>query len=126
MPRRETTFLGMKIIKYISYVALFALLVGCATTFHPWKLSEVEEGMDRAQVVALLGEPEFVEKKDGAEFLHYAYTEDDNPTPEKVYIQSTDTTRTFREQQLKRSFKEYKYAVKMVDGRVLDYKDLTD
>jgi len=116
----------MKTMKCITVGVALVLLVGCATTFRPWKLSEVEEGMDRAQVVGILGEPDSVEMKDGAEFLHYTYTEDYNPAPANIDIQATDTTRALREQQFKRSLKEYKYAVKLVDGKVLDYKDLTD
>lgn len=116
----------MKTMKCIAVGVALVFLAGCATTFRPWKLSEVEEGMDRARVVDILGEPDSVEMKDGAEYLHYAYTEDYNPAPANVDIQASDTTRAFREQQLKRSLKEYRYAVKLVDGRVQNYKELTD
>ncbi len=101
----------MKLITYITLVVALAFLVGCATTFRPWKLSEVEDGMDRAQVVRILGEPNSVETKDGAEFLTYTYSEDYNPyladnSPRKMDSPSLHT-----------------YSVKLVDGAVQDYKE---
>lgn len=116
----------MKSMEYIMIGVVLALLAGCATTFRPWKLSEVEEGMDRGQVVGLLGEPDSVEVEDGVEYLHYAYSENYNPEPASFDVQATDSTRALRDQQLKRSLREYKYAVKMVDGKVQSYKELTD
>lgn len=116
----------MKLIKYSAFVVVLALLVGCATTFRPWRLSEIEEGMDRAQVVSILGEPDSIEMKEGAELLYYSYSENHNPAPADTDVRSYDATREFREQQLKRSLKEYNYAVKLVDGKVQNYKELTD
>ncbi len=116
----------MKSMEYITVGVALALLVGCATTFRPWKLSEVEEGMDRGKVVGILGEPDSVETKDGAEFLYYNYSENYNPPPASVDAQSYDANRKFREHQLQRSLKEYKYVVKLVGGKVLSYKELTD
>ena len=98
----------MKTIKYIS-LALIALLVGCATTFRPWEFAEVKEGMDRAQVVKIIGEPDRVESKDGAEILYYSYHEAYDPT-------STDSG--MRDSQVKRSMKTRNYVVTMVDGKV--------
>ena len=104
----------MKTIKNISYVALFALLVGCATTFRPWEFSEVKEGMDRAQVVKIIGEPNRVESKDGAEFLYYSYHQDYDPiSRESIQVQ-----------QAKRSMKTQNYVVKMVDGKVQSSQEL--
>lgn len=101
--------------------------MGCATTFRPWRLSEVEEGMDRTQVVRILGEPDSVEMKNGAEFLYYSYREDYNPSPANTDIRADDaTTHEFRKQQIMQSLKEYRYAVKLVDGKVQNYKELVD
>jgi len=117
----------MKPIKYITAVVAFVLFAGCATTFRPWVLSEVKEGMDRAQVVHLLGDPDSVEMKDGAEYLYYSYNEDYNPPLSGGSNQTADSPeRKLQEHQIKKSFKEYKYVVKLVDGKVQDYKELTD
>lgn len=106
--------LRMKTMKHISFVALFALLVGCTTTLRPWKFSEVKVGMDSAQVVKIIGEPDRVESKDGAEFLYYSYHEDYDPgSGERI-----------QEQQAKRSMKTQNYVVKMVDGKVQSSKEL--
>jgi len=103
------------------------LLAGCATTFRPWKLSEVEEGMDRAHVVGILGEPDSAEMKDGAEFLYYSYREDYNPTSsDGINIRSDGPDQKLRDQQVKNSLKEYHYSVKLVNGKVQNYKELTD
>lgn len=117
---------GMKPIKYAAWIIALALLAGCATTFRPWKLSEVEEGMNRAEVVYILGEPDFSEMKDGAEFLHYSYQEDYNPPLVDDSIYGRNIDRRFQELQLKQSLKEYRYAVKLIDGKVQAYKELTD
>lgn len=116
----------MKSMEYITIGVALALLAGCATTFRPWKLSEVEEGMDRGKVVGILGEPDSVETKDGAEFLYYVYSENYNPPPASVDDQGYDANREFREHQLQRSLKEYRYVVKLAGGKVLSYKELTD
>ena len=104
----------MKTVKHISYIALFALLVGCATTLKPWKFSEVKEGMDRAQVVEIIGEPDRVESKDGAELLYYSYNQDYDPISGEA-IQAN---------QAKRSMKTQNYVVTMVDGKVQSAKEL--
>ncbi|RLA58273.1 MAG: hypothetical protein DRQ89_15555 [Epsilonproteobacteria bacterium] len=108
MSREKTTLVRMKTIKSISFVVLLALLVGCATTFRPWEFTNVKEGMDRAQVVKIIGEPDRVESKDGAEFLYYSYHEAYDPTSENGLQAS----------QVKRSMKTRNYIVKMVDGKV--------
>lgn len=116
----------MKSMKQIALVASLALLVGCATTFRPWLLSEIEEGMDRAQVVRILGEPDFVEMKNGAEFLHYSYRENYNPAPSNFDPAIDNANRRQTERQIERSLREYRYAVKLVEGKVQSYKELTD
>ncbi len=116
----------MKAIKHITVGVALLLLAGCATTFRPWKLSEVEEGMSRKQVVGILGQPDSVETKDGAEILHYSYSEDYNPPPASGTLnQPTDSPeRQIQDQQIKRSVQEHNYAVEIVDGKVQDYKEL--
>lgn len=79
--------LGMKSIKLLATVTVLSLLAGCATTFRPWLLSDVHEGMDKVQVVQLLGTPDSTETKNGAEYLHYSFREDLTlpfPTPEAL------------------------------------------
>ncbi len=116
----------MKAIKYIPLMVALGLLVGCATTFRPWKLSEIQEGMEKAQVVGILGEPDSVETKDGEELLYYTYSEGYNPAPSDADIRAYDANREFREQQLQRSLKEYKYIVTLVDGKVQTYKEIQE
>ena len=116
----------MNPIKVTVLIVSLVLLAGCATTFRPWKLSEVEKGMDKAQVVGILGEPDSSETRNGAEFLYYSYREDYNPPPANTDIHAAGATRTLQEQQIKRSLQEYKYVVKLVDGKVQDYRELTD
>ena len=104
----------MKTIKYISFVAVLVLLIGCATTFRPWEFSKITEGMDRVQVVKILGEPNRIESKDGAEFLYYSYHEDYDPVAGEG----------FQEHQAKRSMTTQNYVLKMVDGKVQSSEEL--
>lgn len=113
-------------MKYTALVVALVLIAGCATTFRPWKLSEVEEGMTREQVVHILGEPDFVETENGAELLHYSYREDYNPPLADDTIDARNANRALHNQRIKQSFKEYRYAVKLVDGKVQTYKELAD
>jgi len=117
---------NMKPMKHTALIVALVLLAGCATTFRPWKLSEVEEGMTREQVVHILGEPDSVETENGAELLHYSYREDYNPPLADDSIQARNASRGLENQRIKRGFKEYKYAVKLVDGKVQNYEELTD
>ena len=114
----------MKAVKYSLLATLLALLAGCATTFRPWKLSEIKEGMDRAQVTEVLGEPDSIEMKNNAEFLYYSYRENYNAPSANSDFRAYDANREFRELQIQSSFNEYKYVVKMVDGKVQTYKEL--
>ena len=118
--------LSMKLMKPTVLVVALILLAGCATTFRPWKLSEVEEGMTRTQVVQILGEPDSVETKDGSEFLYYSYREDYNPPPPDDTLQARDASRRLQDQRIKQGLGESRYAVKMVDGKVQSYKELMD
>lgn len=114
MPRKETTFPRMKIMKQILYIALFSLLVGCATIFRPWKFSEVKAGMDRAQVGGIIGEPDYVESRNGAEFLYYSYSQDYDPFSGKAVW----------EHSAKQSLEKRNYVVKLVGGKVQYAKEL--
>jgi outer membrane protein assembly factor BamE (lipoprotein component of BamABCDE complex) len=120
----ETIVFSMKAIKYVSFVTLLTLLVGCATTFRPWKLTEIQEGMDRAQVTEILGEPDSIEVKEGSEFLYYSYRENNNIAPADSDFRAYDADRAMRDLQIQSSFKEYQYVVKMAEGKVQTYKEL--
>lgn len=98
----------MKTKSYISALALLALLVGCTTTIRPYTFEQVTVGMDKAQVEKLIGEPDRVESKDGAEFLYYSYHEDYDP----------GSSGGIQAQQAKRSMKTNNYVIKLVDGKV--------
>lgn len=116
----------MKTIRYFLALAAVAAIAGCATTFRPWLLSEVHEGMSKEQVVKVLGEPDFVEMKDGTEHLHYTYREDYNPSLSADTSYEADATRELRAMEVKRSMEEYHYVVIFADGKVVNYKELTD
>lgn len=102
------------------------ILTGCATTFRPWSLSEVTEGMDKGEVIQILGEPDDVFEKDGAEYLRYTYQEDFIP-----YSMPADIAheRPINDQmhttQIERSMQVLVYDVILVDGKVLNYKEVT-
>jgi outer membrane protein assembly factor BamE (lipoprotein component of BamABCDE complex) len=116
----------MKNLKHIVLVVALILVAGCATTFRPWMLSEIEEGMTRGQVVKILGEPDRVEARDGSEFLYYSYSEDYSPPLSEDSGQAYDANRELRKQQLKRNLREYKYSVKLVDGKVQTYTEIQE
>jgi hypothetical protein len=116
----------MKPMNYTLLALSFLLLLGCATTFRPWKLSEIEDGMSRDQVVQILGEPDSVETKDGADLLHYSYREDYNPPLSADDYHTPGADRRIEDQQFIRSAKEYRYVVELVDGKVQHYQELTD
>jgi len=116
----------MKPMKYTLLTLSFILLLGCTTTFRPWKLSEIEQGMSREQVVNILGEPDTVTTQDGADLLHYSYRENYNPPMSSDDLVASSANRSYEDQQVARSMKEYKYVVKLVDGQVQHYKEVTD
>jgi hypothetical protein len=116
----------MKVMNYTAWLVSLMLAAGCATTFRPWKLSDVQAGMERAQVVDILGEPDAVETKDGAEILHYAYRENYNPPLADDSVHARGNSLGLQEKQLRDSAREYHYVVRMVDGKVMDYKELND
>ena len=116
----------MKTMRY--FPALVAVLVfsGCATTFRPWNLSEVTEGMDRNAVEQLLGQPDYVFEKDGAEHLRYTYREDFSPSSmpmDMTHDRPIDHQR--QTMQIERSLNVLEYDVILVDGKVMNYKEVT-
>ena len=116
----------MKLIKYIPFLAFVSLLIGCATTFRPWKLSEVKEGMTRGAVVEILGEPDSTDTEDGMELLYYSYSEGFNAASADNEIRFNETTDLLKEKALEDGLKEYHYVVKLTDGKVLDYKEVEE
>ena len=117
----------MKTMRYFLTMGAVLVLAGCATTFRPWNLSEVAEGMDRNQVIQLLGEPDYVFVKDDAEHLRYTYQEDFAPSSmplDTTYQRGSDLKR--QSMQLERAMQVLEYEVILVDGKVLNYKEVTN
>jgi outer membrane protein assembly factor BamE (lipoprotein component of BamABCDE complex) len=112
----------MKTIRTVLAVTVASLLVaGCATTFKPWKLSEIQDGMDRDQVVKVLGAPDYTENKDGTEYLYYSFTEEPAP-PSSASNDPAAMDR--RAKELSRTLDKQKYEVVLLDGKVTSYKEL--
>ncbi len=111
-------------MRYLLPLVAVLLVSGCSTTFRPWNLSEVQEGMDREQVVAILGNPDFTEIKDGTEQLHYLYQEDYNPSSTPVPFADQNSESAYRELNNENAFKQYEYVVILADGKVINYKEL--
>jgi len=116
----------MKAVNPIACIVALLLVAGCATTFRPWRLSEIDEGMDRARVVQILGEPDRTEMKDGSEFLYYSYTEDYTSPLGSDSAAAYDADLELRKQQIKNSLKVYRYSVKIVDGKVQSYAEIQE
>jgi hypothetical protein len=116
----------MKTMRYFLSLAVLLIFSGCATTFRPWNLSEVKEGMSRSEVEQVLGEPDYVFVKDGAEHLRYSYREDFTPSSMPV---DTAHDRTIdpktQSMRIERSLTVLEYDVILVDGRVINYKEVT-
>lgn len=102
---------------------LSLLIAGCATTFKPWQLSEVQEGMSREQVVGTLGEPDFSVDKDGAEYLYYSYSQDLSPATAAGYGEDNLDRKA---EMLSQSLSVTKYEVVLMDGKLVNYKELED
>ncbi|MCF7817498.1 MAG: hypothetical protein K9M54_06430 [Kiritimatiellales bacterium] len=116
----------MRSLKQSALLLGVMLVAGCSTTFRPWNLSEIEEGMDRNRVIQILGEPDRVESKDGAEFLYYSYSEDFNAPLADGSTLAYEASRELRQKQINRSLRVYKYSVKLVDGLVQTYTELQE
>jgi len=117
----------MKTMRYFLVLGAVLILVGCATTFRPWSLSEVTEGMDRSEVIQILGEPDYVFVKDGAEHLRYTYQEDFIPYSMPADIaQDRPINDQIHTTQIERSMEVLVYDVILLDGKVLNYKEVTE
>jgi outer membrane protein assembly factor BamE (lipoprotein component of BamABCDE complex) len=116
----------MKPMKCIVLLAVVALLAGCTTTFRPWLLSDVKEGMDKEQVISILGDPDSSERKDGAEYLYYLFTEGYNAPLSGDNLIFDDSNHSIQREAIKQGFDEHKYAVKFVDGKMQSYKEIQD
>jgi hypothetical protein len=117
----------MKTMRSLLVLGAVLFLAGCATTFRPWNLSEVTEGMDRDRVIQLLGQPDYIFVKDGAEHLRYTYQEDFAPSPmpvDMVYERTIDMHRQLL--QAERSLQVLEYDVILIDGKVLNYKEVVN
>jgi len=117
----------MKTLSYFLVLGAALVLAGCATTFRPWNLSEVSEGMSRDQVIQLLGEPDYVFIKDGAEYLRYTYQEDYSPSSvsDDLAYESAIGHKT-QSMQVQRAMQILTYDVILVESRVLNYKEVTN
>ncbi|MDF7826300.1 outer membrane protein assembly factor BamE [Pontiellaceae bacterium B12227] len=111
----------MKSLLAVTCLSLF--IAGCATTFKPWQLSEIQEGMTREQVVGTLGEPDSSVNKDGAEYLYYSYSEDLSPATAAGYGQDNMDRKA---EMLSQSLTTTKYEVVLMDGKLVNYKELKD
>ncbi len=117
---------SMKTMKLLSFMLALLFLAGCATTFRPWLLSEIHAGMNKAQVVKTLGEPDYVETQDGSELLHYTYREDYTPSPMDYDFDRQRNNFVSQSQKVAHGLKEYHYVVVLADGKVINYKELTN
>jgi hypothetical protein len=113
-------------MRYFLALAAVLVLSGCATTFRPWSLSEVTEGMDRNEVEQLLGEPDYVFVKDGAEHLRYSYREDFSPSSMPLDMDHNRPIDSKRQNmRIESSLNVLEYDVIMVDGKMINYKEVT-
>ena len=75
------------------------------------------------QVVQILGRPDYTVEKDGAEYLYYSYVEEPPP-----YSSVADTPENLerRANELSKTLNETKYEVVMVEGKMINYKELSE
>ncbi len=111
-------------MKTLVLLGISLVIAGCTTPFRPWNLSEIREGMDREQVIRILGQPDTVEFQDGAEYLHYVYQEDYNPSLSAEPFYNMDSERAFQALDSGEAFKQYEYVVILTEGKVINYKEL--
>lgn len=110
-------------MKWIAACAAVLMLAGCATTFKPWKLSDVEPGMDKNSLIKMLGEPDRTESKDGAEYLYYTHREDFNANSSYAFSDSNEALET-RVKEVTRTLEDVTYEIMLVDGKLVNYKEL--
>lgn len=114
----------MKTMRHFVVMAIVMALAGCATTFRPWNLSQIQEGMEREQVVQILGQPDSSEIEDGSELLRYTYQENYNPSSASVPFYGDNPDLAFEDLENGRRFRQYEYVVILVNGKVAGYKEL--
>ncbi len=77
--------------------------------------------MSRNEVVAILGDPDYTVEKDGAEYLYFSYAEE----PLGAGYEDLSSYNLERKAEaLSRTFDETKYEVVIVDGKLINYKEL--
>ena len=116
----------MKPINYILFIVALAFLAGCTTAFRPWLLSDAKEGMNRKEIIAILGAPDSTEFQDEEEYLYYSYSEGYNPSFSDKSIVEDDAFKKMRNKEFEQNFTEYNYVVTLVDGKMQGYKEITD
>ena len=102
------TELKVHMLKLLMALVLAGLIADCATSSK--KLNQISVGMNKAEVIKILGAPESTRANRGIEFLIYTLTEriakpGEAPLPFPIQGQ---------------------YFVKLVDGRVESYGNLGD
>ncbi len=78
--------------------------------------------MARDQIVDILGEPDYTVDKDGAEYLYFTYQESLAPMADVSLETQEGVDR--RVEEFTRTLKDVKYEVVMVDGKMINYKEL--
>lgn len=116
----------MKRSRFPALVLVAVCISGCTTTFRPWSLSQIHEGMPREAVVAILGEPDYLEQKDGTVLLHYTYQEALHPFGSSMnpVVMDPAAARTGFVDPI--NTRIYHYIVIMVDGMVQSYKEIQE
>jgi hypothetical protein len=82
--------------------------------------------MERERVIQILGEPDYVFTKDGVEHLHYTYQEDFSPATTSEALAYQASVDRHMPQRVERAVKILEYDVILVDGKVLNYKEVTN
>lgn len=101
------------------------LVAGCATSFHPRNLGDVEQGMSREQVLEILGKPESVERDGTTHYLHYSYSEGHMTVPSDGSTQVfNDPVMNNDNQQLERRLRMRKYVVILEDGKMASFNEV--
>ncbi len=75
-----------------------------------------------------MGEPDLVEAKNGEEHLHYSYRENYNfPMTEDSFSEYTSARENnfgAHQKQMEERFKENQFVVILIDGKVMNYKEV--
>lgn len=79
--------------------------------------------MSRDEIVAVLGEPDYTENRDNAEYLYYTYQEQARGSG---YSDPMHQDMERKAEELSRILTETKYEVVLVDGKMIDYKEVTN